>query len=174
MTGHERGLVARVQQVAPLVQWTHYMVNREALAAKKMPPLFESTGQGLFLFAKISINSCITELTTSTIVSIDGKVIKLHTPLGPFVAFLIYCYIVFAWRFSRRIRRTGQGLLLFGKHSINSSITELTTSTIVSIDDGLGGGYLFRKHSINNCTSEGTISTILSVDAAVIELMTPS
>src|SRR4029434_5004097 len=42
MTGRERGLVARFQQVAPLVQWTHCMVHREALAAKKMPPLSES------------------------------------------------------------------------------------------------------------------------------------
>ncbi len=30
-----RGLAARVQQVAPLVKWTHCMVHREALAAKK-------------------------------------------------------------------------------------------------------------------------------------------
>ncbi len=35
MTGRERGLAARVQQVAPLVKWTHCMVHREALAAKK-------------------------------------------------------------------------------------------------------------------------------------------
>ena len=42
MTGCERGLVARFQQVAPLVQWTHCMVHCEALAAKKMPPFFES------------------------------------------------------------------------------------------------------------------------------------
>ncbi len=35
MTGRECGLAARVQQVAPLVKWTHCMVNREALAAKK-------------------------------------------------------------------------------------------------------------------------------------------
>ncbi len=42
MTGHERGLAARVQQVAPLVKWTHCMVHREALAAKKMPVLFDS------------------------------------------------------------------------------------------------------------------------------------
>ncbi len=38
--GRERGLAARVQQVAPLVKWTHCMVHREALAAKKMPVLF--------------------------------------------------------------------------------------------------------------------------------------
>uniref|UniRef100_A0A8P4GAE8 DUF4371 domain-containing protein n=1 Tax=Dicentrarchus labrax TaxID=13489 RepID=A0A8P4GAE8_DICLA len=42
MTGRERGLAARVQQVAPLVKWTHCMVHREALAAKKMPVLFDS------------------------------------------------------------------------------------------------------------------------------------
>lgn len=42
MTGHERGLAARVQQVAPLVKWTHCMVHREALAAKKMPVLLDS------------------------------------------------------------------------------------------------------------------------------------
>uniref|UniRef100_A0AAY5KZP9 HAT C-terminal dimerisation domain-containing protein n=1 Tax=Esox lucius TaxID=8010 RepID=A0AAY5KZP9_ESOLU len=41
MTGHERGLAARVQQVAPLVKWTHCIVHREALAAKKMPVLFD-------------------------------------------------------------------------------------------------------------------------------------
>ena len=35
MTDCERGLVARIQQVAPLVKWTHCMVHREALAAKK-------------------------------------------------------------------------------------------------------------------------------------------
>ncbi len=40
--GRERGLAARVQQVAPLVKWTHCMVHREALAAKKMPVLFDS------------------------------------------------------------------------------------------------------------------------------------
>uniref|UniRef100_A0A671W2C9 DUF4371 domain-containing protein n=1 Tax=Sparus aurata TaxID=8175 RepID=A0A671W2C9_SPAAU len=42
MTGRERGLAARVQQVAPLVKWTHCMVHREALAAKNMPVLFDS------------------------------------------------------------------------------------------------------------------------------------
>ncbi|KAL2101246.1 hypothetical protein ACEWY4_003007 [Coilia grayii] len=42
MTGRERGLAARVQQVAPLVKWTHCMVHREALAAKKMPVLLDS------------------------------------------------------------------------------------------------------------------------------------
>ncbi len=42
MTGRECGLAARVQQVAPLVKWTHCMVNREALAAKKMLVLFDS------------------------------------------------------------------------------------------------------------------------------------
>ncbi len=42
MTGRERGLAARVQQVAPLVKWTHCMVHRVALAAKKMPVLFDS------------------------------------------------------------------------------------------------------------------------------------
>ncbi len=35
MTGREHGLATRVQQVAPLVKWTHCMVHREALAAKK-------------------------------------------------------------------------------------------------------------------------------------------
>uniref|UniRef100_A0A8C1WTV5 Uncharacterized protein n=1 Tax=Cyprinus carpio TaxID=7962 RepID=A0A8C1WTV5_CYPCA len=42
MTGRERCLAARVQQVAPLVKWTHCMVHCEALAAKKMPVLFDS------------------------------------------------------------------------------------------------------------------------------------
>uniref|UniRef100_A0A8C1RK47 HAT C-terminal dimerisation domain-containing protein n=1 Tax=Cyprinus carpio TaxID=7962 RepID=A0A8C1RK47_CYPCA len=42
MTGRECGLAARVQQVAPLVKWTHCMVHREALASKKMPVLFDS------------------------------------------------------------------------------------------------------------------------------------
>uniref|UniRef100_A0A6Q2YA63 DUF4371 domain-containing protein n=1 Tax=Esox lucius TaxID=8010 RepID=A0A6Q2YA63_ESOLU len=42
MTGYERGLAARVQQVAPLVKWTHCMVHRKALAAKEMPVLFDS------------------------------------------------------------------------------------------------------------------------------------
>ncbi len=42
MTGRERGLAARVQQVAPFVKWTHCMVHREALAAKKMTVLFDS------------------------------------------------------------------------------------------------------------------------------------
>uniref|UniRef100_A0AAY5KCW9 HAT C-terminal dimerisation domain-containing protein n=1 Tax=Esox lucius TaxID=8010 RepID=A0AAY5KCW9_ESOLU len=42
MTGHECGLAARVQQVAPLVKWTPCMVHREALAANKMPVLFDS------------------------------------------------------------------------------------------------------------------------------------
>ncbi len=42
MTGRERGLAARVQQVAPFVKWTHCMVHREALAAKKMLVLFDS------------------------------------------------------------------------------------------------------------------------------------
>ncbi|XP_060796340.1 zinc finger BED domain-containing protein 5-like [Neoarius graeffei] len=42
MTGREQGLAARVKQVAPLVKWTHCMVHREALAAKKMPSLLES------------------------------------------------------------------------------------------------------------------------------------
>ncbi len=42
MTGRERGLAACVQQVAPLVKWTNCMVHREALAAKKMPVLFDS------------------------------------------------------------------------------------------------------------------------------------
>uniref|UniRef100_A0AAY5KAR4 DUF4371 domain-containing protein n=1 Tax=Esox lucius TaxID=8010 RepID=A0AAY5KAR4_ESOLU len=42
MKGHEHGLAAHVQQVAPLVKWTHCMVHRKALAAKKMPVLFDS------------------------------------------------------------------------------------------------------------------------------------
>ncbi len=42
MTGRERGLAARVQHVAPLVKWTHCMVHREALAAKKIQVIFDS------------------------------------------------------------------------------------------------------------------------------------
>ncbi len=42
MTARGHGLAARVQQVAPLVKWTHCMVHREAQAAKKMPVLFDS------------------------------------------------------------------------------------------------------------------------------------
>ena len=37
MTGRHSGLVKRVQDVAPAVVWSHYIIHRQALAAKKMP-----------------------------------------------------------------------------------------------------------------------------------------
>uniref|UniRef100_A0A3P8XE49 DUF4371 domain-containing protein n=1 Tax=Esox lucius TaxID=8010 RepID=A0A3P8XE49_ESOLU len=63
MTGHECGLAARVQQVAPLVKWTHCMVHRKALTAKKMPVLFDSVlNQSVKMINLIKsrpLNSCL-------------------------------------------------------------------------------------------------------------------
>ena len=36
MTGRHSGVVARIREVAPDVQWTHCSIHREALAVKKM------------------------------------------------------------------------------------------------------------------------------------------
>ncbi|KAL1265252.1 hypothetical protein QQF64_003279 [Cirrhinus molitorella] len=38
MTGKHSGLVTKVQAVAPFAVWTHCMIHKQALAAKKMPP----------------------------------------------------------------------------------------------------------------------------------------
>ena len=37
MTGRHSGLVKRVQDVAPAAVWSHCIIHRQALAAKKMP-----------------------------------------------------------------------------------------------------------------------------------------
>uniref|UniRef100_A0A8C5FLG9 HAT C-terminal dimerisation domain-containing protein n=1 Tax=Gadus morhua TaxID=8049 RepID=A0A8C5FLG9_GADMO len=37
MTGRHSGVVARIREVAPDVQWTHCSIHREALAVKRMP-----------------------------------------------------------------------------------------------------------------------------------------
>ncbi len=52
MTGCERGLAARVQQVAPLVKWTHCIVHREALAAE---PIRENDKSHQITAAKLSL-----------------------------------------------------------------------------------------------------------------------
>ena len=42
MTGRHSGVVARIREVAPDVQWTHRSIHREALAVKKMPVEFKA------------------------------------------------------------------------------------------------------------------------------------
>ncbi|KAM4565936.1 zinc finger BED domain-containing protein 5-like [Odontesthes bonariensis] len=37
MTGRRSGLITRIQQVAPAAVWSHCIIHRQALAAKKMP-----------------------------------------------------------------------------------------------------------------------------------------
>lgn len=41
MSGKHKGLVARIQNVAPLVKWTHCCIHREALATRRMPSKFK-------------------------------------------------------------------------------------------------------------------------------------
>ncbi|XP_063786022.1 zinc finger BED domain-containing protein 5-like [Pseudophryne corroboree] len=41
MTGKNSGLVTRVQAVAPQAVWTHCIIHRQALVAKKMPPILK-------------------------------------------------------------------------------------------------------------------------------------
>jgi len=43
MCGIHTGLVARVRSIAPLVQWTHCSIHREALAVKGMDECFKKT-----------------------------------------------------------------------------------------------------------------------------------
>ncbi|XP_038162410.1 SCAN domain-containing protein 3-like [Cyprinodon tularosa] len=40
MTGSAKGLVARIKKENPLIKWTHCVIHREALASKKMSPVF--------------------------------------------------------------------------------------------------------------------------------------
>jgi hypothetical protein len=40
MSGIRKGLVARIQKVAPLIKWTHCCIHREVLAARPMPSKF--------------------------------------------------------------------------------------------------------------------------------------
>lgn len=43
MSGKYKGLVSKVKEVAPLVEWTHCSIHREALAVKRMQPDLKST-----------------------------------------------------------------------------------------------------------------------------------
>jgi len=43
MSGKYKGLVSKVKEVAPLVEWTHCSIHREALAVKGMNPDLKST-----------------------------------------------------------------------------------------------------------------------------------
>lgn len=41
MTSEHSGLVTKVQTVAPVAVWTHCMIHRQALVAKKMSPMMK-------------------------------------------------------------------------------------------------------------------------------------
>lgn len=63
MTGKYSGLVTRVQAVAPNAVWTHCIIHRQALVAKKMPPSLKQVLDN----AVSAVNAVKTSATSSRI-----------------------------------------------------------------------------------------------------------
>jgi len=63
MTSKHSGLVTKVQAVAPVAVWTHCMIQRQALAAKKMPPIMNQVmDEAVRTFNAIKMSATSTQL----------------------------------------------------------------------------------------------------------------
>ncbi|KAM4592425.1 zinc finger BED domain-containing protein 5-like [Odontesthes bonariensis] len=63
MTGRRSGLITRIQQVAPAAVWSHCIIHRQALAAKKMPEQLRTVLNEAVLIVNFikarALNSCL-------------------------------------------------------------------------------------------------------------------